>query len=184
MRKVFLGLCSLAILASCKNSNNKAEETLVKSATAEQKTPPPAEFADTKYVDWGKMRMAQFEKGNIDEWSNQFADNAVYSWNSGDSLAGKKAIIDYWKNRYATVLESLKFDQDIWLAVKVNQPQKGPDMPGVWLMEWMTVEAKYKNGKTMKQWMHMDTHYNDQNQVDRVVQYIDRAAINAALGMK
>lgn len=183
MRKVLFSLLSLAIIASCKNAGEKnPEEPLVKSATS--KAAPPVEFADSKYIDWGRTRMAQFEKGDIDTWGGQFTNNAVYSWNSGDSLAGKQAIIDYWKNRRKNVLASLKFDQPIWLAVKVNQPQQGPDMPGVWLMNWCIVEAKYKNGQTMKQWMHMDTHYNDQNQVDRVVQYIDRAPIMAATGKK
>ena len=185
MSKFLLGILCIALIASCKNaSDNKANEPLVKAAATDNAKVPPAEFADAKYMDWGRTRMDQFERGDIDSWASQFAENAVYSWNSGDSLSGKQAIAKYWKDRRATVLESLKFEQPIWLAVKVNQPQQGPDIPGVWLMNWCQVEAKYKNGKTMKQWMHMDTHYNEQNQVDRVVQYIDRAPINAAMGMK
>jgi hypothetical protein len=73
---------------------------------------------------------------------------------------------------------------DIWLPVKVTHPQKGPDMPGVWLLSWYQVNVTYKNGKSLQFWVHNDMHYNDQDQVDRSIQYIDRAPINAALNSK
>lgn len=141
-----------------------------------------SEFADAKYMEWGKTALSNFEKGDIDAWLNQYADDAVYLWSSGDSLAGKLAIGDYWKNRRGSVIDSLKFSNDIWLPIKINQPQRGPDMPGNWLLSWYQVDAKYKTGKKLTFWVHTDIHYNDADKVDRVVQYIDRAPINAAAG--
>ena len=33
----------------------------------------------------------------------------------------------------------------------------------------------------MTQWIHTDYHFDRNDKVDRVIQYIDKAAINAAL---
>jgi len=77
---------------------------------------------------------AQFESGDMDGWMINFADTAIYNWSAGDSLVGKKAIMDYWKNRRTNVIDSIKFTNDIWLPLKVNTPQRGPDVPGVWLL--------------------------------------------------
>jgi len=143
-----------------------------------------SEFADAKYMDMGKSALKHFENGEMDDWMNQYADNAVYSWSSGDSLAGKKAIGDYWKNRRGNVIDSIKFTNDIWLPIKINQPQRGPDMPGNWLLSWYQVDVKYKGAKKLMFWVHTDIHYNNDDKVDRVIQYIDRAPINAAMAGK
>ena len=157
---------------------------MVKTATTSGTKPAQAEFADVKYTTMGKQMMQQLEAGNIDRWVNNFADNAVYTWSSGDSLAGKTAIADYWKNRRANVVDSIHFSNDIWVPLKVIEPQRGPDVPGVWLLSWNQVNVKYKNGKKLQFWVHTDYHYDANNKIDRAVQYIDRAPINAALGMQ
>ncbi|GAA4742892.1 nuclear transport factor 2 family protein [Flavisolibacter ginsenosidimutans] len=188
MQKALLPLLSFVVLYSCKDNKTTTEPAatpMVKTATttADNK-PPQAEFADAKYTDMGKQMMMQMENGDVDKWVANFADNAVYSWSNGDSLAGKKAITDYWTNRRKNVIESLHFSNDIWLPIKVNTPQRGPDMPGVWLLNWYQVNVKYKNGKALQFWVHHDYHYNNDNKVDRTVMYIDRAPVNAAVGMK
>jgi len=71
---------------------------------------------------------------------------------------------------------------DIWLPMKVNRPQQGPDMPGNWLLSWNMVDVKYKNGKKLSFWVHSLQHYNNNDKVDRYIQYIDRAPIVKALG--
>jgi hypothetical protein len=106
----------------------------------------------------------------------------MYRWSSGDSLAGKAAIAAYWKERRAKVIDSIQFSNDIWLPLKVNQPQKGPDIPGIWLLGWYQVNVKYKNGKKLQFWVHTDLHYNSSDKIDLAIQYIDRAPINKALG--
>jgi hypothetical protein len=110
---------------------------------------------------------------------SSFADNAVYQWNNGDSLAGKAAITAYWKKRRGEVIDSLTFSNQILLPIKVNKPQS-IEQPGVWLLSWHQVTAKYKTGKSMSQWMHTDMHFDASDKIDRVIQYLDRAPINAA----
>ena len=171
------------IVLACNNQQKTDRDTKMASATDSTGTKKQAEFADAKYVDMGKASLSAFEKGDVDSWMSGFADNAVYLWSSGDSLVGKKAIADYWKNRRAGVIDSIKFTNDIWLPIKVNTPQKGPDMPGVWLMSWYQVNVRYKTGKSLQFWVHNDMHYDASDKVDRAIQYIDRAPINAATGM-
>ncbi len=188
MRKIFLPFAVALLCTSCNSDKKEAEtssDAMVKTSTATTNDKPaPAEIADAKYMDMGKQMMNDFVSGNIDAYGEHFADNAVYLYSSGDSMAGKKAIVEYWKNRRATVIESLAMSNDIWLPIKVNQPQRGPDLPGVWLMGWHQVNAKYKNGKSLQFWTHQDMHYNDAGKIDRLVMYLDRGPINAALGVK
>lgn len=188
MRQTILPLALFVVLFGCKDQQKPAESTadpMVKnSATTTADKQAPSEFADPKYMDMGKAMMKDFTDGNIDAYGEQFADNAVYLYSSGDSLAGKKAIVDYWKDRRAKVVQSVAISNDIWLPIKINVPQKGPDMKGVWLLGWHQVNATYKNGKSLQFWVHQDMHYNDNNKVDRLIMYIDRAPINALMSMK
>jgi len=178
MKKVFIAFILPGILLACNNSKTGSNETMVKDASDNK--PKQAEFADAKYTNMGKQMMQKFESGDIDSWVNMFADNAVYSWSSGDSLAGKKAIMDYWKSRKMNVIDSIHFSNDIWLPIKVNQPQKGPDMPGNWLLSWYQVNVKYKTGKKLGFWVHTDYHFDASDKIDRAIQYIDMAPIKAA----
>ena len=187
MKRVFIFVTGSLILLACNNQQKADTDTKAAASTTDSSTTkpqPPSEFADPKYTDLGKKMLGQFESGDVDGWANNFTDNAVYTWSAGDSLAGKKAIVDYWKNRRATVIDSIKFSNDIWLPLKVNTPQKGPDLPGVWLLSWYQVNVKYKNGKKLQFWVHNDFHYDASDKVDRAIQYIDRAPINAAIAAK
>lgn len=179
MRKFVLSFLLLGILAAC--NNEKAADVSSDATKDGAAKKPQAEFADLKYVDMGKKSLQQFASGDIDNWGSNFAENAVYQYSSGDSLAGKAAIVAYWKDRRAKYIDSMSATNDIWLAVKVNESQRGPDVPGVWLMNWHQVTAKYKSGKTISFWVHLDFHYNDADLIDRVVAYVDRAPINAAI---
>jgi len=161
------------------SSENKTETNADSAAVAPAKQ-QPAEFADPKYADIGKSGLAALSSGNIDNWMSAFADNAVYLWSNGDSLAGKAAIAAYWKKRRGEVIDSISFTNDIWLPIKVNQPQK-VEQPGNWLLAWYQVSAKYKNGKRMSQWIHTDMHFDANDKIDRFIQYLDHAPINAAL---
>lgn len=175
MKKLFvLALC--ASIFACKNEKPAEEKT--ETIPAETKT-APAEFADAKYTETGKQNSAAFASGDIDTWMSSFADNAVYAWNTGDSLSGKTAITDYWKKRRSEVIDSISFSNDIWLPIKVNEPQS-VEAPGIWLLHWYKTTAKYKTGKSMTQWMHTATHFDANDKIDRVIQYSDRALINAA----
>ncbi len=181
MKKVFIGFCLAGVLLAC--NNQTAETPMVKNtATTNDGKMQSAEFADPKYMDIGKQMLVSMEQGKMDDWANVYADNAVYNWSSGDSLAGKKAIMDYWKNRRANVIESIHFSNDIYTSLKVNQPQKGPDMPGVWLLSWYQVNVKYKKAKQpIMFWVHTDHHFDDNGKIDRTIQYIDRLPIEKAM---
>jgi hypothetical protein len=175
-----VGCC---LLFSC---NNAPTETSAKDSASAAKaapaTPPQSEFADARYTEMGKKAIAQMSSGDVTAWLDNFADNAVFTWSSGDSLAGKTAIGNFWKDRRSKVIDSLQFFNDIWLPMKVNRPQKGPDMPGVWVLAWYEVHVKYKNGARLGFWVHDDCHYNDADKIDRYIQYIDKAPIAKALG--
>lgn len=188
MRKIFLPLALLILLNACKDEKKTAETTddaMVKTSTVStDEKAKPVEFADAKYMDMGKKMMADFASGNYDAYGENFADNAVYLYSAGDSLSGKNAIVNYWKDRRAKFIKSVEMSNDIWLPIKVNQPQRGPDMKGTWLMGWHQVNAAYKNGKSVQFWVHQDMHYDNNDKIDRLIMYMDRAPINAALGIK
>lgn len=173
-------LCSSLVIA-CTNQKPADDKTATSadSVAATQAKIQPAEFADAKYSDIGKKGLAALSSGDIDSWMGSFADNAVYQWNNGDSVAGKAAISAYWKKRRGEVIDSISFANDIWLPIKVNQPQR-MEQPGIWLLSWYSVSAKYKTGKKMSQWIHTDTHFDANDKIDRVIQYLDRTPINAA----
>ena len=187
MKKIVIIATFCMALVAC--NNKSSEESLADSQstgadTGTAESSKAVEFADMKYMDIGKRGLQQLASADVDGWMSSFADNAVYLWSAGDSLAGKQAITNYWKDRRNNVMDSINFTNDIWLSVKVNQPQRGPDMPGVWLMGWYQFNVKYKNGKKVSGWIHADMHFNDKDQIDRTVMYFDRAPINAALGKK
>jgi hypothetical protein len=183
--KQYLLAAGFALMAAA--CGNQAEEpaTTPEAATPEAAAAPaPTEIGDPKLMDMGKAGLANLSKGDVAAWMNDFADNAVYQWNNGDSLAGKEAISKYWTDRRTNALDSINFSHDIWLPLKVNQPQNDRVAPGVWLLSWYQVDAKYKNGSKMTQWIHTTMHLNDAGKIDRVIQYLDRAPINKAMSGK
>ena len=178
-------LLSLAFISSlffaCTNSKpaDTAAITSDSAVAAAPAKPQPAEFADSKYADICRKGNAALSSGDIDGWMSSFADNALYQWNNGDSLSGKAAIAAYWKKRRGEVIDSISFRNEIFLPIKVNQPQS-IEQPGIWVLGWAQVSAKYKTGKRMFQAIHTDMHFDANDKIDRVIQYLDRAPINAA----
>lgn len=170
---------SLFFACSSPKTEDKAAAT-TDSAVAASAKQQPAEFADAKYADIGKMGLAALSSGNIDAWMNSFADNAVYMWNNFDSLAGKAAITTYWKKRRGEVIDSISFSNQIWLPIKVNKPQS-VEQPGTWLLSWYQVAAKYKGGKRMGQLVHTVMHFDANDKIDRFIQYLDHVPINTAV---
>lgn len=183
--KKFLSLAAgCYILVACNNkpADSATSDTKDTVSTAKETKTPQSEFADARYTDMGKKALAQLSAGDVDGWMNGYADNAIYRWSSGDSLVGKTAIANYWKERRTKIIDSIQFSNDIWLPIKVNQPQRGPDIVGIWLLGWYQVNARYKNGKKLMFWVHTDLHYDNNDKIDLAIQYIDRAPINKALG--
>jgi hypothetical protein len=181
MKKVLAWALASSLLFACSNPKSADEkaESKTDTAVAAPAKPQPAEFADSKYTEIGKKQLAELTSGDVDSWLNGFADNAVYVWNNLDSLAGKAAISTYWKKRRNEVIDSMSFINDIWLPIKVNEPQRN-EQPGVWLLSWYVLKAKYKTGKSMTQLIHTDMHFDANDKIDRFIQYLDRVPINAA----
>lgn len=180
MKKLFLLALCASLFIGCKK---EAVMEPAASSTDTTKTVAPVEFADDKYTEIGKKSLDNLSKGDIDAWMSNFADNAKYYWNSGDSLVGKPAIDKFWRDRRTNVIETITFTKDIWLPLKVNEKGNIP-MDGYWLLSWYQVTAKYKGGGTMTQWIHNTYHFDANDKIDMVNQYLDRAVINAALPPK
>jgi hypothetical protein len=179
MKNVFvIWACLAVMMMACSKPEEKAPDPVAETQ------PPQAEFADPKYAEMGKSNIAALSAKDVDTWMTSFSDSAKYYWSGGDSLIGKAAITDYWKNRFAKVIDSISFVNDIWTPLKINEPQRGPDAPGVWLLSWYQVKVKYKNGQKLSFWVHTDFHYDSSDKIDIAVQYIDRAPINAALAKR
>jgi hypothetical protein len=188
MKKMFLYAATCLWLAACNNEAKKDEgktnETTTNADSGKSKSPQQSEFADARYADIGKKMGAQLKSGDVDGWVSNYADDAKYRWSAGDSLSGKAEIAKYWGDRRKNVIDSIDFLNEIWLPIKINTPQTKFDAPGVWLLSWYMVSVKYKNGKKLMFWTHTDHHFNANDKIDQTIQYIDRAPINKALGVK
>jgi hypothetical protein len=178
MKRFLVGMISFLLLAAC--NNPKPEETAETTPATTETKPQPAEFAHPKYSEIGKSGLVSLSSGDVDGWSSNWADNIVWQWNNGDSVVGKAAVVKYWKDRRANNIDSISFSNQIWLPLKVNQPQ-ATEQAGIWLLSWYAVNAKYKTGKRMMQWIHSAQHFDANDKIDRVVQYLDRVPINAAM---
>ena len=175
-------LCLIVLfMLACKaeTTTDKADDKTAAVDTTEVMA--PAEFADPKYSDIVKSGQAAFSSGDIASWMTTYADNVVYVWNNGDSLVGKQAVSDYWIKRRSEVIDTITFSNEIYLPVKVNTPQS-VEQTGIWVLSWYQTTAKYTGtGKSMTQWIHSDSHFDANDKIDRVITYLDRAPISAAM---
>lgn len=179
-KKLFLFGC-VAFLISCDDKTKTVEsESPASEASSTATTNGNYEFADAKFKEIAKSGQQNLVSGDIDAWMTKFADNAVYRWTHGDSLAGKTAIEAYWKNRRSNVIDSIAFSNEVFLPVKVITPEAATQLPGNYCLAWYTVYARYKSGKSMSQRSHMVYHFDSNDKIDRVTQYIDAATIRAA----
>ena len=175
MKKLFMVLIGSALFCAC----NSPKPEVVQEAAPE---PMAFEIGDEKYVAIAKQSLTALAQGNIDGFVADYADNAVFKWSSGDSLANKAAIVSYWKDRRGNVIDTITFENDIWLPIKADQTP--PPRPGNWLLNWANFSVTYKNGKNIKMSIHNAFHFNSEDKVDFSIQYVDRAPIQAALAAK
>ncbi len=180
MKKTLALVIGTIILYSC-NNNKQTSETPIEKTAAATDDARPYEFGDSKYIDLSKKGFEALSRGDVDAWMTGFADNAVYRWNSGDSLSGKAAISAYWKKRRSEVIDSLSFSNEIWLPIKLNKPSAELPTTGNYVLNWNKVTSKYKGAKTMVQWIHTILHFDSNDRIDEVIQYLDRVPIQAAM---
>ena len=177
-----IGFLFLAVIfAACSNDQSAADNssTTMDSVSTEVNT-RGYEFGDDKYVQTAKRVMQNLSSGNIDGYMTDYADNAIYRFSGGDSLNGKQAITDYWKKRRSEVIDSLSYSGEVWLPINVSKPMSPNQLAGNYALTWNMVHAKYKSGKSMSQRMHMVFHFDNNDKVDRVTQYLDRVPVMAA----
>lgn len=184
MKKILSIILISATLYACSSGpddQKKKDEAAAAATTdaAKPAEPPATEIGDPSLLESSKAAFEAMHNKDIDAFAKNYADDVVYRWNNFDSLKGKDAVVKYWKDRFATVLDSISFSNQIWLPVKVNKPQ-GLVAPGNWIMTWYVTTAKYKNGKSMSQWIHNTMHLNSEGKVDQILQFRDQAPIMAA----
>ena len=174
-------LCVIIFFACTNNQSATTDNsTTTDSSNNEMNSARGYEFGDDKYVQMAKQTMQDLSSGNVDGYLSAYADNAIYRFSGGDSLNGKQAITDYWKKRRSEVIDSLSYANEAWMPIKVNTPMYAGQPTGNWALTWNMVTAKYKSGKTMSQRMHMTFHFDNNDKVDRVTQYLDRVPVLAA----
>jgi hypothetical protein len=175
MRKNLTGMLCFLLALSC--GEKKTEPT---SNSAVKEEPAQAVFADAKFTALGEKGINSLSSGDLTDWNNGFAENAVYYWNNGDSIKGKTAINEYWTKRRKEVIDTMTFSNRIWLPITVNKPQAN-ERTGNYLLCWYRVDATYKTGKKMGQFIHTVLHFDANDKIDFVSQYLDRVPINAAM---
>jgi len=161
MKKIII-LLTCGALAACNQINQE----------------PPIEIADPKYIDRSKAVITALCQGNMDEFIKPYEDNARYRWNYGDSLVGRQAIIDYWRERRTTVIDTITFKNETWLAIKANDPPSHL-RPGVYVLGWADYTITYANGSSAVMNIHTVFTYDSNDKIISTLQYLDRSLIDS-----
>jgi len=180
MKPSILFACLSIAVAACNTPAPKEETVPAVTASEAPAEKGPLEFAPAKYSDICKNALSGLSSGNVDAFVKDMAENCVYRFNSGDSIAGKPAITKYWADRRGKTIDKISFSNDLWLPLTVTETNPDNVRRGTWVLSWFTTAATYKSGKSMTQSIHTLFHFNDSEQIDEVIQYLDRAPINAA----
>ncbi len=173
MKKLLLVVMSCSLFWSCSPRQQEPPN----------EEPKAVDFADAKYTGIGRESLVKLAEGDVDGFLNNFADNAVFAWNNGDSISGKPAILSYWKDRRANAIDTIIFKNEAWLSIQANKPPTHI-ATGVWLFNWSAFNVSYRNGKAVSLNIHTVFHFDSSDKIDRVIQYLDRAPINAAMAAK
>ncbi len=176
MKKIISVIVIAAFLFAC--NNGKVDET---AAVAGDSTAAKAPMVllgpdDAASV---KTSMAALEKGDIDGYVAAYDDNVMFRFSSGDSIVGKAALKEFYTGRWK-LIESLKYSNHIYMPLMANESPNGTTSTGKWVLSWVQVDVKYKNGKSLTFWTHSTQHFNDAGKIDQSNQFIDRAPINEA----
>lgn len=161
----------LFVVAACTQTQQSNAEA---DASPE---PEPIEIGDNRLVDYAMEGLQAMSDQSSEAFVSRFTDDAVYIFNAGDTIKGKAAIQAYWQGRM-DVIEAISFDNHLWLPVTVNE---SPDVPtGDWLLAWFKVDASYTSGGSMSQWIHTTYHFTANDEIDMIIQYLDRVPIMQA----
>jgi len=147
------------------------------------KEAPPIDIGDPKYIDISRTILSSLCEGDLEAFIDPYAENARFRWNYGDSLVGRQAIFDYWKERRNSVIDTITFKNETWLSLKANQPPKHIK-PGYYVLSWADFTVSYTNGSSLKMNIHTVFRFNEKDQVESTLQYLDRSLIADAIRPK
>ena len=152
-------------------------------ACSQTQEEPPITIADSRYIDVSRDILTSLCKGDIDAFIKNYSEDARYRWNYGDSLIGKQAIYNYWKERRTSVIDTITFTNETWLAIKANNPPKHI-APGVYVLNWSDFTVTYTNGSSINMNIHTVFGFDTQDRLVSTLQYLDRSLIADALKPK
>lgn len=144
---------------------------------------PPITIADPKYIDTSRSILIALCEGDLEAFIKNYTEDARYRWNYGDSLIGRQAIYDYWKERRTSVIDTITFKNETWLAIKANNPPKHI-APGVYVLNWSDFTVTYSNGSSIDMNIHTVFGFDTQDRLISTLQYLDRSLIADALKPK
>lgn len=180
MKKIFSVVFIAALLFACNNEAKKDETAAAPETNADKPAAPVELIMDSNLVNSVKAAQKAFENKDIDGYTANMADDVKFNWSGGDSLVGKQAVKDYYSGRF-NIIDNIRFSNDIFLPLMSQQsPNGGVTAAGKWMLHWYFVNVKYKNGKSLKFWVHTASHYNSADKIDQIAQYIDRKPIAEA----
>lgn len=144
------------------------------------KEEPPVDIADPRYIRLSQEVLTALCKGDMENFIKPYTENATYRWNYGDSLMGRQAILDYWKERRSSVIDTITFKNEVWLAIKANDVPKYIE-PGVYALGWADFTVTYTNGSSIVMNIHTVYRYDSHDKIVSTLQYLDRSLIANAL---
>jgi hypothetical protein len=144
---------------------------------------PPIAIADPKYIEISSDILTSLCKGDLESFIKNYAEEARYRWNYGDSLVGRQAIYDYWKERRTSVIDTITYKNETWLAIKANRPPKHIT-PGVYVLNWSDFTVTYSNGSSIVMNIHTIFGFDTNDRLISTRQYVDRSLIADALKPK
>lgn len=123
------------------------------------------------------------ERGDIPAMMANMSDSVVWIMPDGSEIKGKQAVSDYWTDRRANVIASMKFGPLAGLGFQLFRSRNGGTL-GKYLMVWTTVDATYKNGKSVKFPGHMAVLLDEAGKFSRWMNYYDTKGIADAQAAK
>jgi len=181
MKKIISLIFMAVFLFACNNDKKDDPATAAMPEAKSDKAKPPVELImDSNFVNSVKTTMTAFENKDVNGYTANMDDNVKFRWSGGDSLTGKQAVKDYYSGRF-NIIDHIKFSNPIFLPIMAHEsPNGGVTKGGKWMLSWYMVDAKYKNGKEIRFWVHNANHYNDAGKIDEAAQYIDKHPIMEA----
>ena len=182
MKQLIITLALGAAFYSCSGPNSReATNTEKEAQVAPAAAQPVSVVPDSKYMEMGQKGLTAMTAQSIEEFTAGFSDQSMYIFTAGDTLKGLEAIKGYWNNRME-VIDEISFSNQVWLTVKVLENNAQNVVPGVWLLAWFNVDATYTSGGSMRQNIHTLYHFTENDEIDIVIQYLDRVPIMQAQG--